>query len=176
MEEAKRLEIEGVNAANVSDLGKAIEYLNRAIEIAPNRASGYNNRAQALRLKGDINGKWLMNLAFVSLSNNKMMFAIWIGALDDLNKAIVLSFGKGKAGSQALCQRGLIYKLVGKNSEALNDFECAAKLGNQFAKSMIVQTNPYAALCNQMLRDIMSNIHRGNERQEDQTEHWSKEQ
>ena len=57
MSEAKRLEIEGVNAANGSDLGKAIEYFNRAIEIAPNRASGYNNRAQALRLKGDINGK-----------------------------------------------------------------------------------------------------------------------
>ena len=103
------------------------------------------------------------------------MFVIWIGALDDLNKAIVLSEGKGKAGSLALCQRGLIYKLMGKNKEALNDFEWAAKLGNQFAKSMIVQTNPYAALCNKMLRDIMSNIDGGNEH-EDQTEHWSKEQ
>ena len=72
MEEAKRLEIEGVNAANGSDLGFAIEYFNRAIEIAPNRASGYNNRAQALRLKGDINGKLQMNLAFVSFSNNKV--------------------------------------------------------------------------------------------------------
>jgi len=33
-----------------------LELFSQAIQVAPDRASGYNNRAQALRLKGDVEG------------------------------------------------------------------------------------------------------------------------
>ena len=55
--ESKRLEKEGVHAAESGDIMAALEFFNRAVQVAPTRASGYNNRAQALRLKGDIQSK-----------------------------------------------------------------------------------------------------------------------
>ena len=55
--ESKRLEKEGINAAESGDIMTALEFFNHAVQVAPNRASGYNNRAQALRLKGDIQGR-----------------------------------------------------------------------------------------------------------------------
>ena len=57
--------------------------------LAPLRPSSYNNRAQALRLAGRPDE-----------------------ALKDLNKAIGLSNGEGRAGSAALCQRGVLYRKV----------------------------------------------------------------
>ena len=39
----------------------ALEFFNQAIQVAPERASGYNNRAQALRLKGDVQGNRIKN-------------------------------------------------------------------------------------------------------------------
>ena len=53
---AKSLEVEGVRAAESGDLDTAIGLFTRAINIAPKWASGYNNRAQAYRLKGDTAG------------------------------------------------------------------------------------------------------------------------
>ena len=55
--DSKRLEKEGVNAAESGDIMTALEFFNQAVQAAPERASGYNNRAQALRLKGDVQGK-----------------------------------------------------------------------------------------------------------------------
>lgn len=57
LEEASRLELQGVAAAEAGDLDKALQSFGRAIELLPERASAYNNRAQALRLKGDVAGK-----------------------------------------------------------------------------------------------------------------------
>jgi tetratricopeptide (TPR) repeat protein len=56
VEEAKSLELEGVKAAESGDLDKAIGIFTSALNIAPNWASGYNNRAQAYRLKGNTSG------------------------------------------------------------------------------------------------------------------------
>ncbi|PVD36967.1 hypothetical protein C0Q70_03960 [Pomacea canaliculata] len=55
------------------------------------------------------------------------------GALDDLNMAIVLSKGKGKAACQAFTQRGIIRRLEGDNEAALEDFKAAAHLGSELA-------------------------------------------
>lgn len=41
---------------------------------------------------------------------------------------------------------------------ARDDFARAADLGSKFAKSQLVELNPYAALCNQMLRKVMSDL------------------
>ena len=40
----------------------------------------------------------------------------------------------------------------GQDDEALEDFRDAAALGSAFAKSMLVELNPYAAMCNAMLK------------------------
>lgn len=132
---AKNLEVEGVKAAESGDLDKAIGLFTRAINIAPEWASGYNNRAQAYRLKGDT-----------------------AAAVADLNEAISLSEGRGRSACQAFCQRGIMKRKEGHDDLARLDFEVAARLGSQFAKTQLVELNPYAALCNQMLHDVMGKL------------------
>ena len=51
--------------------------------------------------------------------------------------------------------------ISGNDEGALDDFKIAANLGNEFAKQMVVQLNPYAALCNQMLSEVIGKIRRG---------------
>ena len=55
--EAAKLEISGIEEAEKGNLMKAIEIFDSAIKLAPKRAAGYNNRAQALQLKGDVSSK-----------------------------------------------------------------------------------------------------------------------
>ncbi|XP_076318749.1 tetratricopeptide repeat protein 36 homolog [Tachypleus tridentatus] len=138
VQEAKQLEIEGVKAAEEGQLEKAIQIFTKAIELTPRRASGFNNRAQVLRLKGDNEG-----------------------AVLDLNNAINMSEGKGKAACQAYCQRALLHCLHKDDELALEDFKRAAALGSEFAKAQVVRMNPYAALCNQMLSRVMDNLQKG---------------
>lgn len=83
------------------------------------------------------------------------------GALEDLNKAINLSHGCGLAAAQAFTQRGMIYRLEGDDEKAVEDFKKGAALGNAFAKSMVVQMNPYAALCNKMLSQAINMLQQG---------------
>lgn len=82
------------------------------------------------------------------------------GAMDDLNQAISVSRGKGRVASNALCQRALIRKLEGKNEDAMSDLRAAGDEGNEFAKKLLVQMNPYAALCNQMLHQMINGLTR----------------
>ncbi|XP_052820765.1 tetratricopeptide repeat protein 36-like [Mya arenaria] len=138
--EAKRLEVEGVKAAESGNVDSALDLFSQAITMAPNHASSYNNRAQALRLKGDNTG-----------------------ALADLDKAIQLCEGHGKVACQAYTQRGLIKRLQEDDCGAKEDLTHAAHLGGQFAKHLLVAMNPYAALCNQMLADVMGRLRAGEE-------------
>jgi len=43
----------------------------------------------------------------------------------------------------------------------LEDFKKSAKLGNEFAKSFVAQLNPYAALCNKMLKEMIEKVRTG---------------
>ncbi|XP_021342512.1 tetratricopeptide repeat protein 36 homolog [Mizuhopecten yessoensis] len=138
VKEAKQYEADGVTAAEAGDLELALSKFGLAIQVCPTRGSGYNNRAQALRLKGDVQG-----------------------ALQDLHTAIELSEGQGSAACQAFTQRGLIFKLEGEEEKALEDFKRAGALGGQFAKQQVVAMNPYAALCNQMLSEVMRKVKTG---------------
>jgi len=138
IEEAKSLELEGVKKAESGLLEEAIELFSQSIQIAPRRPSGYNNRAQAYRLKGNISV-----------------------ALQDLNNAINISEGKGKSACLAFCQRALIYRFQDKSQLAESDFKNAAAMGSGFAQSQLVQMNPYAALCNQMLSKVMAQLQQG---------------
>ncbi|XP_063605475.1 tetratricopeptide repeat protein 36 homolog [Penaeus indicus] len=136
--EAKEQEVLGVKAAEAGDVEGALVHFNRAIEITSYRPSGYNNRAQALRLQGKVEE-----------------------AMADLNTAIELSKGKGRAACQAFTQRAMIHRLQGNDDLAREDFQAASNLGSEFAKAQLVQMNPYAALCNKMLHDVFSKLQRG---------------
>uniref|UniRef100_A0A8C8S170 Tetratricopeptide repeat protein 36 n=1 Tax=Pelusios castaneus TaxID=367368 RepID=A0A8C8S170_9SAUR len=135
VEQVKDLELQGVLAAESGDVNTALERFSEAIQLLPERASGYNNRAQALRLKGDVTG-----------------------ALQDLDKALDLSRGTGHVACQGFVQRGLINQLQGHEENARQDFEQAASLGSAFARHQLVLMNPYSALCNQMLSEMMRKL------------------
>lgn len=57
LEHSKALELQGVRAAEAGDLHTALERFGEAISLLPERASAYNNRAQARRLQGDVAGE-----------------------------------------------------------------------------------------------------------------------
>nr|XP_015097670.2 tetratricopeptide repeat protein 36 isoform X2 [Vicugna pacos] len=54
--QSKALELQGVMAAEAGNLSTALERFGQAINLLPERASAYNNRAQARRLQGDVAG------------------------------------------------------------------------------------------------------------------------
>ncbi|XP_047503623.1 tetratricopeptide repeat protein 36 isoform X1 [Pieris napi] len=132
-EESKTLCIQGVKLAESGKLDEALELLSRGIAAAPNRASGYNDRAQLLRL----------------MQRDEEAAA-------DINQAIKLTEGKRtRSRALALCQRGVMLRKNGSDDEARAAFSEAAKLGSSFARKQVVELNPYAALCNQMLSQVM---------------------
>lgn len=57
LEQSKALELQGVIAAEAGNLSTALERFSQAIHLLPERASAYNNRAQARRLQGDVAGE-----------------------------------------------------------------------------------------------------------------------
>ncbi|XP_077422767.1 tetratricopeptide repeat protein 36 [Vanacampus margaritifer] len=135
LRQVKDLETRGVSAAEAGDLEAALQLFGQAIRILPRRASAYNNRAQTLRLQGNTPG-----------------------ALEDLDRAVSLSGGQGRTACQALVQRGLLRRLAGQDDEARQDFQKAAALGNEFARQQAVMLNPYAALCNKMLQQVIGKL------------------
>ncbi|XP_071397820.1 tetratricopeptide repeat protein 36 [Centroberyx affinis] len=135
LKQVKELEMQGVSAAEAGDLQTALQQFSQAIQILPQRASAYNNRAQALRLQGNT-----------------------AGALQDLERAVSLSGGTGRTACQALVQRGLLLRLACQEDEARADFAKAAALGSEFARQQAVVLNPYAALCNRMLSEVINKL------------------
>ncbi|XP_015269276.1 PREDICTED: tetratricopeptide repeat protein 36 [Gekko japonicus] len=133
--EARGLEAEGIAAAEAGDTEAALERFGRAIRLLPARASAHNNRAQALRLQGDV-----------------------AGALEALGAALELSRGSGRVARQAFVQRGLLRRLQGHDEAAREDFAQAARLGSRFARQQLARMNPYAALCNHMLAAAMKTL------------------
>ncbi|CAK1554229.1 unnamed protein product [Leptosia nina] len=132
-EESRSLCLQGVKLAEAGKLEEALVHLNRGIEVAPDRASGYNDRAQLLRLmqKDD-------------------------EAISDIARALQLTDGKRtRSRALALCQRGVMMRKKGADDQARAAFAEAAKLGSSFARKQVVELNPYAALCNQMLSQVM---------------------
>ncbi|KAK0393089.1 hypothetical protein QR680_000050 [Steinernema hermaphroditum] len=137
-EESRKLEMEGIGMAEQGDIEGALKLFSDAVDKCPVNPSVYNNRAQALRLSGRTDD-----------------------ALDDLDKAIELSAGNGKSACQSYVQRAMVKRLQGKNDEARDDFEKASELGSSFAKMQLVAMNPYAAMCNKMLSEVMGKLQRG---------------
>lgn len=55
-------------------------------------------------------------------------------------------------------QRGLLRRVACQDAEARADFEKAAALGSEFARQQAVALNPYAALCNKMLSEVINKL------------------
>ncbi|EDW41386.1 GM24593 [Drosophila sechellia] len=80
-------------------------------------------------------------------------------ALDDLNKALELANDQQtRTKCHAHCQRGVLYRKLDNLEAARADFEAAAQLGSKFAREQLVEINPFAALCNQMLRQAFDQL------------------
>lgn len=134
---AAELEIEAINSAEVEkSLFQAVDLLAKAISIAPEYPSPYNNRAQVYRLEGDL-----------------------VRALEDLERAIYLSDDFPLVKRQALCQRAWIKYADGDNEAAFIDFEMAGKLGCDDARKMAVRCNPYAKLCNSIVQGMLEHLY-----------------
>ncbi|CEI89130.1 hypothetical protein RMCBS344292_03499 [Rhizopus microsporus] len=130
----EQLEKDAVSAAEGNDLNKALVLINQCIQLEPKYASAYNNRAQMYRLDKKIDR-----------------------ALDDLNLVIQdLGQGQPKVLRQAYTQRAIIKRQQGDLEGSRQDFEEGARLGNPVAKSVAVNENPYAKLCNQIMAQVMS--------------------
>ena len=61
----------------------------------------------------------------------------------------------------------MIHRLEGRDDLARSDFESAANLGSKFAKAALAAMNPYAAMCNQMLKNVFTALEKGSEAIED---------
>jgi len=142
----KELEKQAMLAAEKGDTDTSIQLFGQIISASPNSASTYNNRAQALRLAGRPEE-----------------------AKADLEKALNLSGGIGKVAANSLCQRGVLNRKDGHDDAALDDFKAAADLGSGFARSMLVELNPYAAMCNAMLRNVFTAMADGNPNPDERT-------
>uniref|UniRef100_A0A8C6XXH1 Tetratricopeptide repeat protein 36 n=1 Tax=Naja naja TaxID=35670 RepID=A0A8C6XXH1_NAJNA len=129
LRQATHLEAQGIAAAEGGDLELALEKLDQAIQLLPTRASAFNNRAQALRLNGDV------------------------ASSPEAQQRV------RPVARQGFVQRGLIQRLQGQDEAARSSFEQAAALGSVFARRQLALMNPYAALCNQMLSEVMRKSH-----------------
>ena len=131
---AKALEVEAVREAEEGRLAQALSLLTEAVTMAPECPSPYNNRAQVLPPPPP--PPPLHHIILLSVQVYRLQNQVEL-ALADLNMAIQLSGGRGKAAQQALTQRGLIHRLHGNDEEAKSDFQLAAKLGSKFAQKQV---------------------------------------
>ncbi|CAG0888366.1 unnamed protein product [Cyprideis torosa] len=132
------LQLAAIQAAEEGRTAEAEVLIGQAISESPSRAALYNDRAQMKQLRGDLQG-----------------------ALDDLDVALRLSEEHGRVAAQAYSQKGCILRRQGDQEGARKCFEEGAKRGNRFARMQAVQMNPYAAMCNKMLHDVMECLREG---------------
>ena len=66
-----------------------------------------------------------------------------------------------------LSSLGMIHRREGRNEEARQDFQKASEMGSNFANSALTAMNPYAAMCNQMLKNVFQALEEGANQVED---------
>ncbi|XP_017080066.2 tetratricopeptide repeat protein 36 homolog [Drosophila eugracilis] len=132
---SRKLELQAIELSEKGKLEEALDLFQQSLTLSQ-RASVLNNRAQTLRLtKRDEE------------------------ALDDLNRALELANDQqARTKCHAHCQRGVLYRKLDNLDKARADFEAAAQLGSKFAREQLVEINPFAALCNQMLRQAFDQL------------------
>lgn len=135
-QERLELELQGIKLAESGQLEEALTAFNGLLQKFPHHPSPLNNRAQVLRLlRRDTE------------------------ALQDLSKATNLSPSISDAYPvtmrQVFMQRAWLLMASHENKEAEADFLEAARLGAKDAQKMAARCNPYAAMCNAMMAQVM---------------------
>ena len=133
----KILEIEAVTLAETtSDHQSALNLIELAIKSCPPDISVYpsiyNNKAQLLRLLGRDSEALLL-----------------------LNEILSINNLSNRVRRQSSAQRGWLLFRAGNTGAASKDFEVAGGLGCLESRRMAVRCNPYAAMCNQLLQEII---------------------
>lgn len=132
-QERMAMEAEAIKLAECHRLHEALVQINFVIESFPDHPSPLNNRAQIFRL----------------LRRDDE-------ALTDLNACInSASPDYPLVLRQAYAQRGWLRMAKDELAAAKEDFDTAAALGHTEARQMATRCNPYAAMCNAMLAQVM---------------------
>lgn len=134
--ELKKAEISAIKLADEGHFSESLDELTSLIGRYPDHPSPLNNRAQVYRL----------------LHQND-------SALLDLEKCIKIGEHYPLTMRQAFAQRGWIYFGKGDVDLARQDFQQASNLGNKEATKMLPRCNPYAAMCNAMLAEVMQTMY-----------------
>ena len=122
---------------------EAFSLLSELITSHPRYASAYNNRAQLRRLMKQSNEEVLADLDLaIEYASPKV-------AGDPVSPA------QARVLKNAYTQRGAVFDATGKEKEAHQDFEAAAKYGSDVARQWLVANNPYARLCGQIVSEVM---------------------
>ncbi|KAI9219947.1 hypothetical protein BC828DRAFT_384762 [Blastocladiella britannica] len=137
----RSLEAEGIQLAesdDASDPSAAIARFTEALSLCPESATLHNNRAQAYRMQGDLER-----------------------ALADLDDAVRYASNGGSSADlgvlrNAYTQRAVVLKGLGRQDESVRDWERAAQLGSDVAKTMAVAENPFAQMCNAIMKEVMA--------------------
>lgn len=93
-----------------------------------------------------------LNSAIVhaSISNNNLR-----GAIDMLTKAITLDTDT-IVSRTAYSLRSTLYESLGEADKAREDIVMAARMGDKAARNRLRMDNPYATMCDEVLRGAMS--------------------
>lgn len=163
-----------VNAEEPSlgDINSAISQLDELIEHYPTYASGYSNRAQAIRMRFNI----LSSPKELRLIISDLAAAIALAS--PTNQSSPVSPIDAKVLASAHTHRALLQYSASKDPELLSvlnkyveemkgkdesmleemashDFALGGKYGNTTAREMAVRTNPYAKLCGSIVKEAM---------------------
>ena len=139
---------------------KAHGILTRLIEEHPEYASAYNNRAQVFR--------WFHFSSPDSTSLHTTTAITDLETAISLTTAPFLSPQAANLLAQAHTSLGAIYHqsrpqsqpasmdpLPSVEDSASRHFALGAQYGNEVARAMIIQTNPHAKLCGEIVREAM---------------------
>lgn len=85
-----------------------------------------------------------------------------VDATEDLDAVLALGVNR-RAQRQALTQKALIERVSGRRETAKAFLERAATMGSRFARAQIEAepTNPYARLCNAMVKKMFEELKAG---------------
>lgn len=134
-------------------LNQSIQIFTEILEQNPTDACVYNNRAQAYRCL-NMDGDALQDLdKAIELGNAQKQYSVLRQAYTQ--RAII----RKKKLDSLVCLEQNEHIEIEKN-ELLKDFQLGAKYGNKIAAYYAVKLNPYAALCNDMLKTIMTAYNR----------------
>lgn len=132
----------------------------RELEIEAIRLAE-NNPSEALKLVDEIAFKlgsdYMRN--YPSLWNNKAQILRLLGRTEEahhlLNQILQIDNLNKTVRRQASAQRGWLLYRAGDREAAFTDFRRAGELGCGESRRMAAKCNPYAAMCNQMLQEII---------------------